>query len=57
MFRHSSLFFFKLDEDTLHIIPINLEGEKDMYDVRIGDRDSLRLLKDILNEYFDEGDS
>lgn len=57
MLRHSSLFFFDMYEEGLHIIPINIEGEEDMHDVRIEDEDSLRLLKDMLNEYFDEGDS
>ena len=57
MFRCSSLFCFHWNEEGLHIIPINIEGEEDMHDVRIEDEDSLRLLKDMLNEYFDEGDS
>lgn len=49
------MFFFKLDEDALHIIPINLEGKEDMHEVRIDDIDSLLLLKTMLNEMFDEG--
>lgn len=57
MFKTSSLFCFHLNGEGLHIIPINIEGEEDMHDVRIEDEDSLRLLKDMLNEYFDEGDS
>ena len=57
MFKTSSLFCFHLNGEVLHIIPINIEGEEDMHEVVIDDRDSLLLLKDMLNEYFDEGDS
>ena len=55
MFKTSSLFCFSLNGEVLHIVPINLEGKEDMHEVVIDDRDSLLLLKDMLNEYFDQG--
>ena len=57
MFKTSSLFCFHLIGEVLHIVPINLEGKEDMHELIIDDMDSLLLLKDILNEAFNEGDS